>query len=115
MVRWTFVSGHRHVERPAVGTTSEGSMSHEFRSDRRAILGAVMLAAATSEFGMIGSTAAASPGPATTVPGRAKPFSPIHQIQAGGLSIGYAELGPRDGPVAILLHGWPYDIHSFAD
>ncbi len=34
---------------------------------------------------------------------------------AGGLSVGYAEAGPANGPVALLLHGWPYDIHSFVD
>jgi pimeloyl-ACP methyl ester carboxylesterase len=43
------------------------------------------------------------------------PFAPLRQIDAGPLNIGYVELGPSDGPVAILLHGWPYDIHSFAD
>jgi pimeloyl-ACP methyl ester carboxylesterase len=31
------------------------------------------------------------------------------------VNIGYADVGPADGPVAILLHGWPYDIHSFVD
>ncbi len=31
------------------------------------------------------------------------------------LNVGYAEAGPATGPVAILLHGWPYDIHSFVD
>jgi len=39
----------------------------------------------------------------------------IRQIDAGPLNIGYAELGPANGPVAILLHGWPYDIQSFAE
>src|SRR5262249_39041557 len=34
---------------------------------------------------------------------------------ADELSVGYAEAGPSDGPVAMLLHGWPYDIHSFVD
>ena len=39
----------------------------------------------------------------------------IKQVDAGVLSVGYAEAGPASGPVVILLHGWPYDIHSFVD
>jgi pimeloyl-ACP methyl ester carboxylesterase len=42
-------------------------------------------------------------------------FGPIKQIEAGVLNIGYAESGPANGPVVILLHGWPYDIHSFVE
>jgi pimeloyl-ACP methyl ester carboxylesterase len=42
-------------------------------------------------------------------------FGPLKQIDAGVLNISYAEAGPATGPVVILLHGWPYDIHSFAD
>lgn len=42
-------------------------------------------------------------------------FGTIKQIDAGVLNVGYAEVGPATGPVAILLHGWPYDIHSFVD
>lgn len=37
------------------------------------------------------------------------------QIDAGDLSIGYADLGPANGEVVILLHGWPYDINSYAE
>ncbi|KGO85269.1 alpha/beta hydrolase [Flavobacterium rivuli WB 3.3-2 = DSM 21788] len=37
----------------------------------------------------------------------------IKQINAGVLNVGYAEAGPQNGPVILLLHGWPYDIHSF--
>ena len=42
-------------------------------------------------------------------------FGALKQINAGVLSVGYAEAGPSRGPVVILLHGWPYDIHSYAD
>ncbi|WP_027515288.1 alpha/beta fold hydrolase [Bradyrhizobium sp. WSM1417] len=42
-------------------------------------------------------------------------FGAIKQIDAGVLHVGYAEAGPANGPVAILLHGWPYDIHAFVD
>jgi pimeloyl-ACP methyl ester carboxylesterase len=43
----------------------------------------------------------------------AKLFGPIKQIDAGDLNVGYAEEGPANGMPVILLHGWPYDIHSY--
>ena len=42
-------------------------------------------------------------------------FGSLKQIDAGALNVGYAEAGPTDGPAVILLHGWPYDIHSYVD
>jgi pimeloyl-ACP methyl ester carboxylesterase len=42
-------------------------------------------------------------------------FGPLKQIDAGVLNVGYAEAGPADGPAVILLHGWPYDIHTYVD
>ena len=42
-------------------------------------------------------------------------FGPMKQVKAGAVNVGYAEIGPGDGSVAILLHGWPYDIHAFLD
>ena len=48
-------------------------------------------------------------------PGTNTSFGALKQIDAGPLSIGYADVGPSDGAPVILLHGWPYDIHSFVD
>lgn len=42
-------------------------------------------------------------------------FGPLRQIDAGDLNVGYVDAGPREGPPVILLHGWPYDIHSYAE
>jgi pimeloyl-ACP methyl ester carboxylesterase len=53
-------------------------------------------------------------GTTTMKPGTSASFGALKQVDAGVLSIGYAEAGAPDGPAVILLHGWPYDIHSFA-
>jgi pimeloyl-ACP methyl ester carboxylesterase len=69
------------------------------------------------------TNASATTGPAqpssaavpTVTPGTHTGFGTIKQVKAGLLNIGYAEAGPAHGPVVLLLHGWPYDIHSFVD
>lgn len=53
--------------------------------------------------------------PGTVKSGINNSFGPIKQIDAGLLNVGYAEAGPANGTPVILLHGWPYDIYSFAD
>ena len=75
---------------------------------------------AAVQFGMIGSADAqsgnAKPADVPAIkPGTNTSFPPLKQIDAGLLSVGYAEAGPANGPVVILLHGWPYDIYSFVD
>jgi pimeloyl-ACP methyl ester carboxylesterase len=45
----------------------------------------------------------------------AKAFGPLQRIAAGVLDVGYVDVGPPGGRVVLLLHGWPYDIYSYAD
>jgi len=81
---------------------------------RRRFFGAAAMTAAAAQLGMIGSAAAERKIPAIK-PGANTSFGPLKQIDAGLLSVGYAETGPAGGPPVILLHGWPYDIYSFVD
>ncbi len=89
-------------------------MTEEINHHRRRLFGAATMTIAAAQLGMIGSANAQS---GTTRPktGALTSFPLIKQIDAGLLNVGYAEAGPANGPVVILLHGWPYDIHSFVD
>jgi pimeloyl-ACP methyl ester carboxylesterase len=95
-------------------------MNHDITLDRRHFLAGMVTAVAASQLGMMGfadggaRAAAAAPTRANTDRGNAS-FGALKQVDAGVLSVGYAEAGPPRGPVVILLHGWPYDIHSFVD
>ena len=94
--------------------------ARKINRQRRRLLGLASMAAAAAQLGTARSASAQpstpkppsiSPaGPAATIP-----FAPLKQINAGVLSVGYTELGSADRPAVILLHGWPYDIHSYGD
>jgi pimeloyl-ACP methyl ester carboxylesterase len=73
-----------------------------------ASFGAIRSAAMQFDGESIGSATGAVALPAAS-------FGPLKQIDAGVLSVGYAEAGPPDGSPVILLHGWPYDIHTYVD
>ncbi len=81
-------------------------MLEDINRQRRRFLGVTALTLAAAEF------VKASPARAQS---STAAFGPVQQIDAGELNIGYVEAGPKGGPVAILLHGWPYDIHAFVD
>ena len=84
---------------------------------RRYFVGAAAVTAAAAQLGIVGSTAAQTTArqlPSVTS-GTHTSFGPLKQIDAGVLSVAYAEAGPPDGSPVILLHGWPYDIYSFVD
>ena len=92
-------------------------MPEQVNNRRRLLLGTTVAGIGLLELGLSGLAKAQSN---STVAGtqsatRVASFDNIRQINAGTLSIGYAEAGPQSGPVVILLHGWPYDIYSFAE
>jgi hypothetical protein len=91
--------------------------SEQIDHGRRRLLGAATISAAVAQVGLTRSAPAQSKssGLPAIKPGTHTSFGPLKQIDAGVLNIGYAEAGPGDGPPVILLHGWPYDIHSFVD
>jgi pimeloyl-ACP methyl ester carboxylesterase len=86
--------------------------------NRRRFFAAAAMAVAATQLGAIVRAAAQRTEtkmlPAIQ-PGTSTSFGPLKQIDAGILNVGYAEAGPGDGPVVVLLHGWPYDIYSFVD
>ncbi|MET3227881.1 alpha/beta fold hydrolase [Paraburkholderia sp. DD10] len=88
-------------------------MSEQINTRRRRLLGTTVAGVGLMELGLSGLAQAQSSG--TKSGASAASFDDLRQINAGTLNVGYAEAGPRNGPVVILLHGWPYDIYSYAE
>lgn len=63
----------------------------------------------------LGAAAALLAGHAGAAAATSHALGPVKQIAAGLLDVGYTDDGPARGRAVILLHGWPYDVHSFAD
>jgi pimeloyl-ACP methyl ester carboxylesterase len=92
-------------------------MSDIINPRRRRFLGTAAVGISVAELGLSGLARAQSSQEksAPAVAMSKASFDDIKQIDAGPLNVGYVDVGPRDGTVVILLHGWPYDIHSFVD
>lgn len=97
-------------------------MTEKFQLQRRHFFGLAAMTVAAVELGATSlsnaqstATAAGPSGNSQGRPGGHKKFTALKQVDAGVLNIGYAEDGPANGPVVLLLHGWPYDIYSYVD
>jgi pimeloyl-ACP methyl ester carboxylesterase len=96
-------------------------MSSAVDAERRRFFSAAAMTLAATQLhvgaalagGQSGTAQESKPPPVKA--GTSNAFAPLEQIDAGVLRVGYAEAGPPQGPPVLLLHGWPYDIHSFVD
>jgi pimeloyl-ACP methyl ester carboxylesterase len=95
-------------------------MSEKINRQRRRLLATAAMTIATTQLGILGSAIAQWSKTKPSVlsmmkSGTNTSFGSLKQIDAGVLNVGYAEAGPANGRPVILLHGWPYDIHSYVD
>jgi pimeloyl-ACP methyl ester carboxylesterase len=92
-------------------------MVREGSFDRRGFLGAAITTFAAARVARSAGARleVASQPERTTEPEATTSFRSLRHLVAGVLNVGYAEDGPAKGPAVILLHGWPYDIHTYVD
>jgi pimeloyl-ACP methyl ester carboxylesterase len=95
-------------------------MTEEINHQRRRFISAAAMTVAAARLGVVGSVQVqadeTSPAALPAIkPGTTTSFGALKQIDAGLLNVGYAEAGPAGGTPVILLHGWPYDIHTYSD
>lgn len=114
------MKAQRQISNRGDSTIKTVKMSEGTKYQRRRFLGIAAMSVAAAEFVAIGSANAQS-GKTTLADASAiktgmnTSFGSLKQIEAGVLNVGFAEVGPADGPTVILLHGWPYDIHTFVE
>jgi len=95
-------------------------MAEEINRQRRRFIGTAAMTIAAARLGVSGSGQVQAgetrlAAQSAIKPGTHTSFDVLKQIDAGVLNVGYAEAGPAGGPPVMLLHGWPYDIHSYSD
>jgi pimeloyl-ACP methyl ester carboxylesterase len=79
---------------------------------RRKLLSGVAVTVAAAQLAVATRARAQAPTPA---PARNSSFARLKQVEAGVLKVSYAEAGSANGRPVLLLHGWPYDIHTYVD
>ncbi|RZL89390.1 MAG: alpha/beta hydrolase [Variovorax sp.] len=90
-------------------------MSDAFFLPRRSFLGVAALGVAASQLATRPAFAQTAGAPNTHRASPLKRLEPLKNIDAGVLNVEYFEVGPANGAPVILLHGWPYDIHTYVD
>ena len=87
-------------------------MTEQINVQRRLLVSSAALGALAAQAGLLWPAQARA---ATLSSTSGASFGPLKHVDAGVLNIAYVEMGPADGPPVLLLHGWPYDIHSFVE
>jgi pimeloyl-ACP methyl ester carboxylesterase len=87
-------------------------MPRDTGPDRRHVLGAASAAVLAAGAGKLAMRGSPGRGGASS---SSEHFGPVRQINAGVLNVGYVEAGPAHGRAVVLMHGFPYDIHSYIE